>query len=411
MDFSWNDAQRELYEQSLRFARELSENRDPDEARHGAPFPERAWQQCANFGLAGLSVPEELGGLGLDALTTAHVVEAFGRGLRDTGLLFSASAHLFAVTMPLVEHASDELRYDMVPRLASGSWIGANAITEPGAGSDTASLATRAIRSESGYVLRGEKCFVTNAPVADVFLVYATTAPRAGYLGQTAFAVPRTTPGLTIGKPYEKTGLSTSPLASVHFDDCPIPERLRVGREGQGSRIFARSMAWERACLFAGFVGAMDTQLDACIEHARMRVQFGKPIAAHQAVSHRIAEMKRRLESARLLLYHACWLRDEGHDATLEISLAKLAISEAAVASGVDAMRIHGGSGYMKETGVDRGLLDGLGSTIFSGTSDIQRELIAHRLIGGTGSSDRARRPERRQHLAPGASQLAEEVH
>ena len=379
MDFSWSEQQRDLYDGALAFARSLGS---------GAPgpgFDRSQWERCAEFGLTGLSVPIAGGGAGLDAVTTARVVEAFGRGLRDSGLLFSASAHLFAVTMPVVEYAEWELQREVVPELAAGRRIGANAFSEPGAGSDTARLSTLAVRKGDEYVLSGDKCYVTNGPVADEFLVYATTNPRAGYLGQAAFLVSRTTPGLEIAPAYPKTGLTGSVLSALRLNECRIPALRRVGREGQAAQIFARSMAWERACLFAAFVGAMEDSLERCVEYACGRVQHGRPIVSHQAVSHRMAEMKRRLEAARLLLYRACWTHDQGRDATLEIAIAKLAISEAAVESGLDAIRIHGGLGYMKESGIDRYLLDAVGSTIFSGTSDIQRELIVRDLVKKSG--------------------------
>jgi L-prolyl-PCP dehydrogenase len=382
MDFSWNEQQRELYDGALAFARSVNAR---ERGANAGSFDLDLWGRCAEFGLMGLSVPIAGGGVGLDALSTARVVEAFGRGLHDSGLLFSASAHLFAVTMPVVEYASWDLQHEVVPKLAAGSSIGANAISEPGAGSDTSRLSTLAIQKDDEYVLSGEKCYVTNGPVADEFLVYATTNPRAGYLGQTAFLVPRDTPGLEVSTQYEKTGLTGSALGAIRLSDCRVPSVRRVGREGQAAQIFARSMAWERACLFAAFVGAMEDSLERCVEYACSRVQQGRPIVGHQAVSHRLAEMKRRLETCRLLLYRACWTHDQGGDATLEIALAKLAISEAAVESGMDAIRIHGGLGYIKESGIDRYLLDAVGSTIFSGTSDIQRELIVRQLVAKGG--------------------------
>jgi len=380
MHFGWTDDQQVLYEEALSFATRLP-HREPGDTWNKHPFPGAAWKRLAEFGLLGLPIPEELGGLGHDALTTARLVEAFGRGCSDGGLLFSASAHLFACTMPIVESGSRELAHEVVPKLVDGSWIAGNAMTEPQAGSDTSKLKTRAVRQEDGsYRLSGDKSFVTNGPIADVFIVYATTNPRAGFLGQSAFVVPRELPGVSVGAPFEKMGLSSSPIGPVYFEDCVIPARWRIGGEGQGSRIFQRSMLWERACLFAAFVGAMERDLLTCIGYAKQRVQHGRPIGKHQAIGHRIAEMKRRLESARWLLYKACWEHDQGKDATLDIALSKLAISEAAVESGLDAIRIHGGTGYMTEMGIDSSLRNAVGSTIFSGTSEIQRELICHRM-------------------------------
>jgi alkylation response protein AidB-like acyl-CoA dehydrogenase len=374
MDFAWTDAQRDLYERTLAFAR-AHVGRRP-----GSGFAREEWGRAGEFGLLGLSVPTRWGGLGLDALTTARAVEAFGRGCRDGGLVFSASAHLFACTMPVATHAGDELRARVLAKLASGAFVGANAITESEAGSDVTALKTTAVRDGASYVLDGAKSYVTNAPIADVMLVYAKTAPGDGYLGVSAFVVERGAPGLRVGQPFVKMGLESSPIASVYFDGCRVPAANLVGAEGQGAAIFADSMQWERSCLFAGYLGAMEWQLDECVQFAGERRQFRRPIGKCQAIAHRIADMKLRLEAARLLLYRACWLRDRGEEATLEVSLAKLAVSEAAIQSGLDAIQIHGGLGYLVESGVERALRDAVPSTIFSGTSEIQRDLIARRL-------------------------------
>jgi alkylation response protein AidB-like acyl-CoA dehydrogenase len=253
-------------------------------------------------------------------------------------------------------------------------------MTEAEAGSDIQRLATRATRDGETYVLDGVKAYVTNGPVADVYLIYATTNPAHGYLGLSAFLVARDTPGLRIGKPLAKVGLESSPTGSLYLDECRIPVESRLGDEGAGTKIFQRAMAWERACLFGIYVGAMQRELALCVEHASSRRQFGKAIGKFQAVSHRIADMQLRLEAARLLLYRACWLHDEGQDAGIAICLAKLAVSEAAVQSGLDAIALHGGLGIVSESGVEAGLRDSLASTVFSGTSDIQRNLIARRL-------------------------------
>jgi alkylation response protein AidB-like acyl-CoA dehydrogenase len=372
VDFAWTATQTDLYDRALAFAR----------AQLGAvgAFDREAFRRCGEFGLLGLCVPAEHGGLGLDAVTTARVVEAFGRGSPNAGLIFAACAHLFAATMPVAEHGAPELQRAVLPRLCTGEWVGANAITEAEAGSDVFALRTRATRAGDDYVLTGAKTYVTNGPVADAFVVYATMDPAHGFLGVTAFLIERGAPGLTLGAPFEKTGLTGALIGALYLDECRVPARQRLGAEGQGAAVFRASMLWERACLFALYVGAMERQLEEVIAHARQRRQFGRAIGKHQAIAHRIADMRLRLEAARLLLYQACWTKDRGLDPTVAISMAKLAISEAAVQSGLDAVRIFGGAGVMAETGVARGLDDALPGTIFSGTSEIQRDLIARGL-------------------------------
>jgi L-prolyl-PCP dehydrogenase len=370
MDFSWSATQQELYDRSLEFARGLDRGDETIEARRA---------RCGEFGLFGLCAPEAHGGLGLDALTTARVLEAFGRGTRDTGLLFSAAAHLFAAVMPIVEHGTPELRERLLPAMCAGERIGANAITEPEAGSDAFALTARAERDGGDYMLTGVKSYVTNGALADVFIVYAMTDPRHGYLGVSAFAVEKGAPGLVVGKPFEKLGLESAPTSTVYLEGCRVPAANRIGAEGQGAAIFNGSMQWERGCLFAIYLGLMERQLEQVVAHVKQRRQFGKPLGKHQAVAHRVADMKLRLEAARLLLYRACWAKDRG-DARLDISLAKLAVSEAAVASGLDAIHLNGGAGVMSETGVDQALRDAIPATIFSGTSEMQRDLIARSL-------------------------------
>lgn len=379
LDFSLSPAQQELRDGILAFA-QARLNDDVIGRDRAHAFPRDAWDAMGEHGLLGLSVPTRWGGLGLDALTTAIAVEALGEGCTDGGLVFSAAAHLFAAVMPLVEGGSDALRDALLPGLATGQLIGANAITEAEAGSDVFSLKTRATRDGDSYVIDGAKSYVTNGPVADVFLVYATTNPAWGMLGVTGFAVRRDTPGLRVGQAFEKMGLRTSPIASVYFDGCRVPAACRLGEEGDGASLFTRSMHWERACLFAGYVGAMQRQLDMAVAQARSRKQFKKAIGKNQAISHRIVDMRLRLDAARLLLYRACWARDQGRDASLEVSLAKIAISEAAVQSGLDLLQIFGGIGYTVEMGVERALRDALPATLFSGTSEMQREIAAREL-------------------------------
>jgi alkylation response protein AidB-like acyl-CoA dehydrogenase len=223
--------------------------------------------------------------------------------------------------------------------------------------------------------------FVTNAPLADLAVVFATVDPAKGMWGITAFVVEKGTPGFSISRDIDKMGLRTAPMAELLFQDCYVPEENRLGPEGVGARIFNHSMEWERSCILASHVGAMEHQLEVCIRYARERLQFGQPIGQFQSVSNRIADMKVRIETARLILYKVAWLKKMGKPATMEAALAKLYLSECFVQSGMDAIRIHGGYGYMTEFELERDLRDAVGGTLYSGTSDIQRNIIA-RLLG-----------------------------
>lgn len=379
MEFGWTKEQEELYNKILLFSsKELNHSLFEREQSH--QFPLNEWLKCGEFGLTGLSIPEQYGGIGLNTLTTAYSMEAFGRGCLDTGLVFSVAAHLFACLMPILEYANSEVKEQILPNLACGKLIGANAITEAEAGSDVFALKTTIKKQNDHYLVSGVKTYVTNGPIANIFVVYGTTNPSYGHMGITGLIIERDRPGITIGKPFSKMGLTTSPICPIYFDDCLVPINNRLGEEGEGATIFKRSMVWERACLFAGYVGAMHRQLEQTISYAKERKQFRKPISKNQAISHKIVDMKFRLEVARLLLYHACWLVDQDKDPVLEVALSKLAISEAAIQSSLDAIQIFGGNGFMAENGIERDLRNSIPATIFSGTSQIQRELIAMEL-------------------------------
>jgi L-prolyl-PCP dehydrogenase len=378
MEFAWSSEQCELYEAAVEAAARIAQV--GGQGSEGSVFSAEAWRAAGEFGLAGLDVPVEYGGLGLDCLTTARVLEGFGEGCIELGILFSAAAHLFACCGPIANAGSLALREHLLPRLAQGEWIGANAITESEAGSDVLAMSTRARRDGDGYRITGEKTLVTNGPVADVTIVYACTEPGGGYLSLSAFAVERDTPGFLVGEPFAKVGLKGSPTGSVYLQDSHVPRENLIGAEGQGALIFKAAMQVERACLFAIYLGAMARQLKEVVGFAKERRQFGRPIGKNQAVSHRIVDMNLHLEAARLLVYRACWLLDQGRDAMVEVSLAKIAVSEAAIQSGLDAIHIHGGLGVISETGIDRSLRDALPATIVSGSSEIQRDIVAARL-------------------------------
>lgn len=377
MDFSWTAEQVELYNTTL--SQVQNKLNMPSSDLHQR-WTRAQWLLCGDLHLLGLSIPEIYGGKGYNALTTACAIEAFGRGCENMGLVFSAAAHLFACAMPITEYGDDALKDRILPRLSSGAFIGANAITETDAGSDIFALKTRAIREGDTYILTGHKSYVSNGPLADVFVVYATTNPAHGYLGITGFIVEKNAPGLSIGEPFDKIGLTSTPACQITFDGCRVPVSNRLGKEGQGSQVFKRSMQWERACLFASYVGQMERQLEQTVSHAQERRQFGKPLGKHQAVAHTLANMKLRLEAARLLLYRACWRFDQAQNVMLDIALSKLAVSEAAIQGGLDAIHIHGSVGINNEYGIEQMLRDALPSTIFSGTSEMQRDIIASEL-------------------------------
>jgi hypothetical protein len=307
-------------------------------------------------------------------------LEALGYACRDNGLLFAIAAQMWSVQMPVHRFGTDDQRARFLPRLCSGEWIGAHGMSEPDSGSDAFALRTRAERHGDAYVLNGTKTFVSEAPEANLFLVFATLDPAKGTLGITAFLVERETPGFHVGREIEKMGLRTSRMAELVFEDCRVPAANLLGREGRGAQIFNDSMEWERGCILAPAIGALDRQLEDAVAYARARRQFGKPIAEFQAVQHRLAGMKLRLEAARLLLYRAAWAKQHDRDPGPAAAIAKLAVSEAWVQSGLDAVQIRGGYGYAVEFEAERELRDAVGSTLFSGTSDMQRNLIARSL-------------------------------
>jgi alkylation response protein AidB-like acyl-CoA dehydrogenase len=242
-------------------------------------------------------------------------------------------------------------------------------------------MRTRAEREGDEYVLNGTKLYITNAPVADVVLVFAAHPGRSRMAGVSAFLVEKGTPGFTVSRSLEKMGLRTSPMGEIVLDDCRIPAENRLGPEGAGMAIFNSSMAYERSCILASALGAMQRQLETSIEHARSRKQFGQAIGKFQGVSDKVADMYLRLEAARLLVYQAAWLAQQGKPALIEAAAAKLFASEAWVQSSLDTIQIHGAYGYMKEAGIERDLRDAVAGKIYSGTSEIQRVLIS-RLLG-----------------------------
>lgn len=374
MDFDWTDNRLALRRAAAEFAALRLVEGVAGRDREGV-FSRELWQACAEFGLQGLLVPSDWDGGGHDLLSAVAVLEGIGYGARDNGLVFSVAAHAASCAGPLADHGSEAQKREWLPRLADGSAIGATGITEPDSGSNALALGTTATSSGDDWVLDGSKTFVTNAPVADVFVLYARTGP--GFAGITCFLVPRDTRGLTVGPPIEKMGLRTSPMALVYLEGCRVPGSAVLGRVGSGALVFNQAMDVERLLVMAPAVGVMERLVERCTAHARERKAGGVPIGRHQSVAHRIADMELALESARLLLYRAAWQRARRGTATRESALAKLAVSEAYVAACRSAMQIFGGYGYTVEYEIERELRDALAATLYVGTSEIQRNLVA----------------------------------
>jgi alkylation response protein AidB-like acyl-CoA dehydrogenase len=377
MDFAYTEDQTILRDNIVRFARDVLNPgvaaRDREQA-----FSRELWRKCGEIGIQGLPVPEQYGGSGCDALTCAIGLEALGYGCTDGGLVFSLCAHLLSCVVPLWKHGNEEQKQRYLPGLCNGTLIGVHAMTEPGSGSDAFALRTRAEPDGSGFRINGTKTFISNGPVADVVIVFAMTDPKKGYHGGvTAFLVESGAKGFSVGAKFEKLGLRTSPIGELVFTDLYVPAEAAVAGIGAGSAVFTSAMDWERTCLFASHVGATERLLETSIAYARTRSQFGQLIGKFQAVSHRIADMKVQLEAARLLTYRAAWRLQHARSASLDAAMAKLFVSESLLETALGTVQIHGGYGFMTEYEVERALRDAVGSTLYSGTSEMQRNIIA----------------------------------
>ncbi|MFP5309735.1 MAG: acyl-CoA dehydrogenase family protein [Actinomycetes bacterium] len=383
MDLDLTEEQEAFRASVVEFAKEHVEPGVLERDRAGA-WDWDVWKKVAEFGLAGLPVPEAYGGSGADVLTTGLALEALAYGGRDAGLNLSLGAHLTIGCMPIALHGTEEQKQRWLPRLASGDTVGAFAITEPEAGSDTAGMKTRADRHGDAWVLNGTKTFITNGSLADVVTVVARTDPDAP-AGQafSAFLVEKGTPGFTVSKELKKLGNRTSPTVELSLVDVEVPAEAMLGQEGTALwAVGFECFDWERCCMIASAVGGMHRDLDECVRYAREREAFGKPIGRFGAIQHKLAQMRIRLENARNLQRRAAWLKDHGREHQMEASMAKAYIGEAAVESALDAVQIHGGWGYVDEFHVERSLRDAKLAGIGGGTTEIQEMVISRMLLG-----------------------------
>lgn len=379
MNFSWTPEQENLRASVVDFA-QTQLSHDVIERDLRLEFSRDDWQKCADFGIQGLAIPKEYGGQGYDLLTASYAMDGLGYGCRDNGLTFALNSEYVSVSKTLLDVGSEAQKQKYLRAICTGKMIGAYAMTEPGSGSDAFSLQTTAKEVDGGYLLSGHKYLLTFAPVADFVLVFATLNPDYGQWGISVFLVERGAKGFRTTETQPKMGLRTTPIGELFLEDCFVPAENLVGEEGAGAAIFNISQEVERAGILASQLGIMAYQLETAVEYARTREQFGQPIGSFQAVSHRLAEMKMRLDVARLLSYRALWLIQEGKPAALEASLANIYMSESFIDSSLDAIMVHGGRGYLTNTEIERDMRDAVGGPVYGGTSDIQKNIVAKNL-------------------------------
>ncbi len=381
MDFSWSKEQLEYKESVIAFVRAKLQDNLTERDQQGI-FPKDLWQKCADFGIQGLAAPKAYGGQKeeIDLMTSVLAMEAFGYACPDNGLALGLNAQMWTVQIPIVQFGSEDQKQKFLPPMVNGQSIAAHGLTEPSTGSDVFAMEVTAKKTEGGYLLNGEKHLITFAPIADIALVFASTNPKHGKWGLSAFLVSANTPGYTASPVDQKMGLRTVPIGKLKFEDCFVPEENRLGKEGAGFGIISHSLEYDRCCILASHLGAMERQLENNIKYVKERSQFGKTIGKFQSVSNRIANMKLRLETSRLLLYKVAWAKQSGKSAMLDAALLKLQLSESFAESSLDAMRNLGGRAYLTEYEVERDMRDAVGGLLYAGTSDIQRNIVAQLL-------------------------------
>ncbi len=381
MDFEFSEEQLAFRQQVLNFA---SKEIAPRARQHDleSRFDYESWKRMGEFGILGLHFPEEYGGAGADVVTTVLTGEALGEAGVDGGLLLAYGAHTFLCADTIFSHGTEEQKKRYVPRLASGEWIGCMGLTEPNAGSDVAAMRTRAEKRGDKYVLNGSKIFITNGPIADVAVIYASVDRSAGHAGITAFVVEKGTPGFSAGEPLHKMGVRSSQTSELFFDDCEIPAENLLGSEGGGFMMAMQTVEWDRSALIAPFVGSMQYALARCCEYATQRVQFGKPIAHYQAIKQKIADMKIFMEAARPLVYRIAWCKDQGRPLNhLDAAVAKLFVGDWSLQPANAAITLMGGYGYCHEYDMERLMRDSRLAPIGGGTSEIQKLIISKMMI------------------------------
>lgn len=377
MDFSFTEEQLLFREQVIRFAKKEIVPRSSENDLK-SEFDAQSFRKLGEFGILGLHFPGRYAGSDADVVTTVLAGEALGEAGVDQGLTLAYGAHTFLCADTIFVHGTDPQRAKFIPKLATGELIGCMGLTEPEAGSDVASITTRAQKRGDRYVLNGNKMFITNGPVADIAVIYAKTEKDMKHAGVSAFIVEKGTPGFSAGKDLVKMGVRTSHTSELILEDCEIPLDNLIGQEGAGFLMAMQTVEWDRSALLAPFVGGMTYVLKRCVEYSKQRYQFGRPIAEYQAVKHRLAEIKIFIEAARSLCYRIAWCKDQGRPLNhLEAAVAKLFVGDWILGPVNDALILHGGYGYCHEYEIERYFRDSRLVPIGGGTSDIQKRIIS----------------------------------
>ncbi|KKB41036.1 acyl-CoA dehydrogenase [Bacillus thermotolerans] len=342
-------------------------------------FPRELLKRMSELGLMGMTIPEEYGGSNMDFTSYILTIHELSKVSAVLGVILSV--HTSVGTNPILYFGTDEQKKKYIPKLASGEYLGAFCLTEPGAGSDAAGLKTRAVKQGDSYTINGSKVFITNGGAADTYIVFASTDPSAGSKGISAFIVEKGTPGLVIGKDENKMGLHGSRTVQLAFEDMNIPASQLLGREGEGFKIAMANLDAGRIGIAAQALGIAEAAFKESVQYAKERKQFGQPIASQQAIAFKLADMAANIEAARLLVYRAANLRTQGKSCGKEASMAKLHASKTAVDTAIEAVQVHGGYGYTKEYAVERFFRDAKITEIYEGTSEIQRIVISKHLL------------------------------
>ena len=343
-------------------------------------FPREVIKRMGELGLMGIPIPEAYGGAEMDYTSYIIAIHELSKVSATVGVILSV--HTSVGTLPILAFGTEEQKKRYIPKLATGEYLGAFALTEPSSGSDASSMKTRAVRDGDHYILNGSKIFITNGGEADTYVAFARTNPdEKGSKGVTAFIIERDMPGFSVGKKEKKMGLNGSNTVEIIFEDCRVPVENRLGEEGQGFKIAMANLESGRIGIAAQSLGIAEAALNYATAYAKERHQFGKPIGQNQGLGFKLADMATEVEAAKLLTYRAADLKNHGIPCMQEVSMAKLFASKAAVKASIEAVQVYGGYGYTKDYPVERLFRDSKVCEIYEGTSEIQKIVISRNLM------------------------------